>query len=285
MSCPDCFKGAVHDGQPAGTEETIHGVLTYVAGEPSIPNTSTSKSTIIFITDAFGFNLPNSKILADYYASKTGYRVLVPDIIPGGGVPLDMLALMETVTSSVKWWDIWGQIRRAISIMRLMVVVIPFARRTKNVFPSILEYSRGIKSEGGKLGVAGFCWGGLQTTKLSQEPRVEGGEEGLVDAHFTAHPAGLKIPYDFVEGVRKFNVPFSMAVGDRDFVLSKEKIAEVEVGLRQEFGDDGERFEVKLYEGCGHGFAVRADPKKKIENDGAGKAAEQAVEWFRRFLN
>jgi dienelactone hydrolase len=41
---------------------------------------------------------------------------------------------------------------------------------------------------------------------------------------------------------------------------------------------------VKVYEGCGHGFAVRADPKKIAENEAAEKAADQAVEWFRRFL-
>lgn len=284
MSCPDCFKGAVHDGVPAGKEEAIHGVRTYVASV-STPSISTSKPTIIFITDAFGFNLPNSKLLADYYALRTGFRVLVPDIIPGGGVPLSSLSLMEIITSPVKWWDIWGQIRRAVTIIRMMIVVIPFARRTKNVFPSLLMYARSVKSEGGKLGVAGFCWGGLQTTKLSQEPSVEGGKEALVNAHFTAHPAGLKGPDDFVEGVGKFDVPLSMAVGDRDFVLSKEKVAEVEAGLRQEFGEGVEKFEVRIYKGCGHGFAVRADPGKTIENEAAGRAAEQAVQWFKSFLS
>jgi dienelactone hydrolase len=283
MSCPDCFKGAIHDGQPAGREETIHGVRTYVAGTFSHVS-SPSQPTIIFITDAFGFNLPNSKLLADYYASKTGFPVLVPDIIPGGGVPLSSLTLMETVTSPVKWWDIWGQIRRVASLIRMMLVVIPFARRTKNVFPTILDFARSVKADRGRLAVAGFCWGGLQTTKLSQEPAVEGGEEGLVDAHFTAHPAGLKVPDDFVDSVGKFDVPFSMAVGNRDFVLSREKVVEIEAALRSRFGEDGGKVEVRTYGGCGHGFAVRADPTKTVENEAAGEAADQAVQWFKRCL-
>ena len=49
---------------------------------------------------------------------------------------------------------------------------------------------------------------------------------------------------------------------------------------------DGWDYQVESapYKGCGHGFAVRADKKKVIENEGAEKAAEQAVEWFKSFL-
>jgi hypothetical protein len=42
--------------------------------------------------------------------------------------------------------------------------------------------------------------------------------------------------------------------------------------------------EVVVYAGCGHGFAVRADKGKVVEDVGSGKAAEQAVGWFGRFL-
>ncbi|TVY62280.1 Protein AIM2, partial [Lachnellula suecica] len=238
MSCPDCFKGSVHDGTPAGREETLHGVLTYIAGTSS---ESSSSATIIFLTDAFGFNLPNAKLLADFYATRTGLCVLVPDIIPGGGVPLSTLSLMTVVTSPVQWYDVWGQIKRVVFGLRLMTIVIPFARRTKGAFPTVLEFARAVKGESqGKLGVAGFCWGGMMSTKLSMQASVEGGDDRLVDAHFAAHPAGLQ-PEDFVEGVRKFDVPFSMAVGDKDFVMTKAIVNEIETKLRKDcVGNDVE---------------------------------------------
>lgn len=293
MSCPDCFKGSIHDhAEPAGEIFTIHGIRTYTAGLQSNQSSSSSKSTIIFLTDAFGFNLVNSKLLADRYAKETGFRVLVPDIIPGGGVPVSTFKLMDIVTSPVKWWDIGGQIRRAVSLVKMMFVVIPFARRTRGVFPTILEYVRSVKADlppGGKLGVTGICWGGMHSTKLSQEPSIDGGKDRLIDAHFTAHPAGVK-PDDLVEGVRKFNVPFSMAVGDKDFVLKKEIVVSISAKMKEEFGDGsddgGARYEIEtdFYRGCGHGFAVRADPAKDIEVEGAEKAAEQAVRWFKKFL-
>ena len=280
MACPDCFKGTLHTGTPAGTEETIHGVGTYVASP-----TATTKSTIIFITDAFGFNLPNSKLLADYYAAQTGARVLVPDIIPGGGVPLTTLSLTEAVTAPLSWWDVKGRAWWLVSLVQLLSIVIPFGIRSKNVFPTILEYARAVKKdlpEGGKLGFAGFCWGGLQTTKLSAEPAAEGGSERLVDVHFAAHPVNLK-PEDFVAGVKNFGVPFSMAVGEKDAYLKPDAVAGVEAALRTEVGEEG-GWEVKIYPDCGHGFAVRADEGRVVENEAAGKAAEQAVALFKKHL-
>lgn len=278
MSCPDCFKGSIHDGKPAGKEEILHGVRTYIA-TPTTP--SPNPATIILLADAFGFNLPNPKFLADYYANSTHHRVLVPDIIPGGGVPLSTLSLMTTVTSKVPWYNLPKHLKRGICLVRLMTVVLPFAKRTKGAFKGVLAYARAVKAEGGKLGVVGFCWGGMMSMKLCREASVAGGEDGLVDVHFCAHPAGLQTD-DFVEGVRRYDVPFSMAIGDRDFVMDRKQVEEVREALKREV--KGGRCEVRVYEGCGHGFAVRADRKKKIEDEGAGKAAEQAVEWLKRFL-
>jgi len=79
-----------------------------------------------------------------------------------------------------------------------------------------------------------------------------------------------------------------MAVGDRDFVLKKETVGEISRKMKENFGDgDGAvKYEIEMdaYKGCGHGFAVRADEEKVVEIEGAGKAAEQAVRLFKRFL-
>src|SRR5438045_3005245 len=102
MSCPDCFKGAIHNhSTPQGKEEKIHGNNTYVA-QPA--TALTSQSTILFITDAFGLNLVNNKLLADKYASATGLRVLVPDLIPGGGCSLNVIGHMDKLSESVAWY-------------------------------------------------------------------------------------------------------------------------------------------------------------------------------------
>lgn len=59
-----CLSGKLADGTPAGREETIGGLPTYVA-EPA--DNSKAKS-LLFITDIFGWKLPNVRLLADNYA-------------------------------------------------------------------------------------------------------------------------------------------------------------------------------------------------------------------------
>ncbi|KAM0331586.1 hypothetical protein ACHAQA_003265 [Verticillium albo-atrum] len=255
MSCPDCFKGAEHDGKPIGTEDTIHGVFTYVA-EPKSGTDATS--TIILITDAFGFNLVNSKLLADIYAAKTGCRVLVPDIIPGGGVPVDSLQLMERVSSPVGMFDLLGQATRAYNLALMLSRFVPFAIRTRNVFPAVLAYARAVRSElphGAKLGAAGFCWGALQTTKLSQESAVAGEDAHLLDAHFMAHPSGFGSPEDIVEASKRFQVPVSIAVGDKDMMLSVEAANTIQAGLKDVFEHNQSLSEVVIYAELADSFA------------------------------
>ncbi|KPM42714.1 hypothetical protein AK830_g3851 [Neonectria ditissima] len=289
MSCPDCFKGSVHDyASPVGSETTIFGVRTYVAG---VPGQRPSSSTIIFITDVFGLNLVNNKLLADHFAVATGIRVLIPDLVPGGGVPVACLSLMEDLTRPTKWWDIRGHISKLVSLIQFIPHFFPVIRGTDAAFVKYLTYARAVRAElpdGGKLGVAGYCWGGKQTSRLSKEPSLEGGKEPLVDAHYTAHPSSLKMPDDILNSTRQFKVPFSMAVGDRDFAVSKEQVAELEARLRVEFGSgDGEggyHYEVRLYEGCEHGFACRANRAKVFEDKSANMAASQAIDFFKKWL-
>ena len=292
MACPDCFRGGKAVGDPVGSITTIHGVETYVAGTPS---TTTSSSTIIYYTDAFGLSLVNNKLLADAYASATGFRVLVPDIIPGGPMSPAVMPIMDQVMAPVSLFNIWGQLSRAVSFFRALTYFGPFFIRA---FPSsnacflpCLEYARKVKAElppGAKLGVAGFCWGGYQSINLCAQPTVEGGSEKLIDAQFCAHPSGLNAPNDIVNAVTKFKSAVSIAHANVDFALPTPKIEEAEAILRQQAGhgdgENGFNYQIKIYEGVGHGFAVRAKPGDSKEADGADEAKAQAIAWFKKWL-
>jgi dienelactone hydrolase len=257
MSCPDCFKGAIHDhSQAVGHEETLYGTRTYISSPPS---TSTSSSTILFCCDGFGLNLVNNKLVADQYAAATGFRVLAPEQIPGGGVNLAVLDAMDTLYDEVAWWDIRGQLRRLMAVLTAMRYFIPFTIRANpsKAYPDVLAYARKVKADlppGAKLGVCGFCWGGYQSTALSAEPAVEGGSERLIDAQFCAHPSALKAPAMIVDAVTKFKVPYSLAHASLDFNITNKVVEETEAILRQKVGlGDGENgcnYEMKIYEGC-----------------------------------
>ena len=292
MACPDCFRGGRVTGKPKGTIQSLYGVPTYIAGAQ---DTSPSDSTIIYFTDAFGLSLVNNKVLADAYASATGLRVLVPDIIPGGPVPASALDTMDAIMKPIAIFDLYGQVKRLLAVFTAVYHFVPFMYRARPTIPANIEtcltYARNVKADltaGGKLGKAGFCWGGYFATNLCTETAVEGGEERLVDAAFTAHPSFLNAPDDIVQAVLKHKTPLSVAHAEHDVMMSTEKVEEAEAVLRQKAGsgdgENGYHYQVKIYKGVSHGFAVRAKQGDEGEGKAADGAKEQAVRWFKTWL-
>lgn len=280
-ACADCFTGALHTAQPVGHLVTIHDVPTYVSR-----GSATSNSTIVFLTDGFGFNLVNNKLLADQYASRTGLRVLVPNLLPGGGVPLALMGLTETIQTPSAWYHLLDHARRAWAALRIMTILLPFGFKVRRLYPVVLGYVRAVRASlplGAKLGLAGFCLGGHWSSRICAEPAADGHDERLVDAHFTAHPSSVSAD-ELAALAAKYRVPFSLALGDKDRMMSVEQARRVETSLAEVFRDEPERLQVAIYENCGHGFALRADPKQTEENEGAERALDQAVAWFRRYL-
>lgn len=202
MSCPDCFKGSVHDhAEPTGQFATLHGWKTYIAGDAN------AKSAILYLPDAFGLKLINNKLLADRYAAGTGCKVLIPDLLWRGGADPSYMDAVETLlTPGGNFFArLWAFFQIAPSLIPFMI----FGGAPKT-YPEILKYARAVRADlapGGKLGVAGFCWGGYGSTNLCTETAGEGGGERLIDAQFNGHPSQLKIP-DMVVDAIAAKVPY-----------------------------------------------------------------------------
>ena len=75
-----CAAGHMHSGLPTGHTETLHDLPAYVA-EP--PSGRQPKGVVVIIPDAFGWELPNLRVLADTYAREGGFRVVMPDLMDG----------------------------------------------------------------------------------------------------------------------------------------------------------------------------------------------------------
>lgn len=82
--CKDCVSGYALPGKPKGTMEK-NGA--YFSPAPTSTTESgegtSSKRAVVLLTDAFGFGLPNPKIMADKYAEELKCDVFVPDIFLG----------------------------------------------------------------------------------------------------------------------------------------------------------------------------------------------------------
>lgn len=134
-----------------------------------------------------------------------------------------------------------------------MPPIVAFMYRAKPaaVYPSILAYARNVKKdlpEGGKLGVAGFCWGGYGSTMLCVESAVNGESDRLIDAQFCAHPSKLDFQKVIPEAVMNFKVPYSMVIGDVDMALKKEVVEDLQKALKEKISEPEENgYQIKMY--------------------------------------
>jgi dienelactone hydrolase len=278
MACAGCFAGHVHSGEPQGTVVDLYGYKTYITPVPSSSTSDTrSNSAILYLPDFFSHKLVNNKLLADRYAAATGFTVYFPDIVRGGGVDPSWLPTFEPIMDpATPWWIKVYSFLWCIPLLPQMQL-----GQASRAWPEVLRYAKAVREslgKDGKLGVAGFCWGGFGAIKLCME-------EGVVDAVFTGHPSRLKAPEDFVEAVLT-KVPVSVAVPEEDPMFDKGKAEEVEAVLRGKrvvSGKDGYAYDFTVYEGAKHGFCVRLKGGKDEET--AAGAEKQAVEWFKRYLS
>ncbi len=101
-----------------------------------------------------------------------------------------------------------------------------------------------------------------------------------VDAGFTAHPSFL----DAAE-LKAITGPFSIAAAETDQLFPPDKRHESEIILKElSEGPLKVAYQLNLYSGVQHGFAVRADLEDKRAKFAKEAAFIQAVQWFDYFL-
>ncbi|KAL6881329.1 dienelactone hydrolase family protein [Trichoderma novae-zelandiae] len=267
MSCPDCFRGSVHEGEPRGRVTHAYGLETYVV-EPS--DGQPPKGIVVVIPDAFGWAFVNVRLLADKYADLGGFKVYAPDFMNGRAAPLYMLESMKIVTSS------GGILSKIYHSFRVLCAMLPFITYNwpTRAWPRVKGFFEQLRKEEGSalpVGAAGFCWGGKQVMLLAHGDTIDG--RPLIDAGFTGHPSLLSLPGD----IEKLKRPVSFAMGEHDAYLSAEQAETIRKIV--EAKEEAARGEVTVYPQAGHGFCVRADQKFESTKQ-ADEAAEQCVKWF-----
>ncbi|KAM0484392.1 hypothetical protein ACHAPX_001815 [Trichoderma viride] len=268
MSCPDCYSGAVHEGQPRGEVTKAYGLDTYVVnpadGRPA-------KGIVVILPDAFGWDFVNIRLLADSYADKGDFKVYAPDFMKGHSAPLYLLDSMKVMGSDA------GIFTKLSHLFPIITGIVPFLwiNWPSKAWPRVKGFFEQLRKEEGasqSVGAAGFCWGGKQVVLLGRGDQIDG--RPLIDAGFTGHPSLLSLPAD----INSLTLPVAFALADHDSNLPVEKAEDIKAIV--EAKPESARGEVKVYPNCSHGFCVRVDQKFDDIVKQADEATDQCIAWF-----
>jgi len=120
-----------------------------------------------------------------------------------------------------------------------------------------------------KIGGVGYCFGAKYVARHLLP------SESKIDVGYVAHPS-------FVEEaeLRDIKGPFAISAAETDAIFPEEKRHRTEEILKEM----GATYQINLYSGVAHGFAVRGDLSKRHELYAKESAFLQALTWFEEYL-
>uniref|UniRef100_A0A093VEC5 Protein AIM2 n=1 Tax=Talaromyces marneffei PM1 TaxID=1077442 RepID=A0A093VEC5_TALMA len=212
----------------------------------SYPENKSTNYAVLILTDVIGHKFNNAQLIADQFAAN-GYFVFMPDLFHGDPVPLNRGP--DFVLA--KWLEGHGAER-----------VDPI------VEASITELREKYKVKV-KIAAVGYCFGAKYVVRHLHP------KQNKIDVGYVAHPS-------FVEAdeLKAIGGPFSISAAETDTIFPTEKRHESEIILKE----TGLPYQINLYSGVVHGFAVRADLSDRVAKYAKENAFLQAVEWFEEYL-
>ncbi|KAJ7175820.1 dienelactone hydrolase [Mycena filopes] len=251
MSCPDCFRGSVLEGEPTGIM-TDKG--DYFAAGP----TGTSKRAVVLLTDIFGLPLKNSKILADSFAERLGCDVWVPDLFNGrppvAPGQLEKVMPQKAGVEMTAWnWT--------VGIWNLLPSIPAFIKNRPSVETKKYE----------QIGTIGYCFGGGIALRVSAKTDI-------FQSIIVAHPSP---PND--ADLRAIKAPTAWSFPEDDTNISHARMKQIEDFYAGRKGSaDFVEYEVKTFKA--HGFAARPNLAYPEVKEGFEQAFKQAVHWFNKTI-
>ncbi|KAK7227897.1 hypothetical protein V2G26_000067 [Clonostachys chloroleuca] len=242
-----CSMGALHEGTPNGSSIVIDGSFEAYLSVP--PKSVESQSIgILYIPDILGI-WQNSKLMADLFATQ-GYTCLVLDIFNGDPAPLEM----------PEDFDIMGWLSNGSNGNN--------PHTPEAIDPIILKGLAHLKSLGlARIGAVGYCLGAKYVIRHYKNG---------IECGFIAHPSFVE-----AEELAAISGPLSIAAAEKDDIFTTEKRHESEKVLAKA----NHRYQINLFSGVEHGFAVRGDPSVKTERFAKDQAFLQAVAWFENYFD
>ncbi|KAJ5122863.1 Sterol O-acyltransferase [Penicillium atrosanguineum] len=264
LLCTCCSVGVKHEGEAKGQFQQVGDVEAYI----SHPADHSTKRAILLLTDVIGHRFINAQLIADQLAAN-GYFVVMPDLFHGDPVPLNR----------PDGFDLMAWLKG------------PPGHLPDRVEPVVQMVFEEMKSSLGceRIGAIGYCFGAKYAIRMLQP--------GGCDVAYLAHPSFVEI-----DELAAIKGPLSIAAAGQFFALffkrfylvTNKDIRNTETDSifpapkRHESEDilakTGQPYQINLFSGVQHGFAVRGDISKPIIRFAKESAFTQAVAWFNQYL-
>jgi len=238
-----CAIGVKHDGESTGKFTKIGSIDAYVA-EPT-GKVVHKNTAILYLPDVIGI-WQNSQLMADQFAAN-GYYTIMPDLFNGDAMSLN----------PPKDFDFMSWLTKGTGGNN--------PHTLKEVDPIVAASIKHLQDAGyTKIGAVGYCFGAKYVCRF-----MTGGKG--IDVGYVAHPS-------FVEEdeLAAITGPLSIAAAETDSIFPMDKRHKSEQIMLA-----GKKvYQINLFSGVSHGFAVRADLSSKVEKFAKEQAYLQAVNWF-----
>ncbi|KFY35771.1 hypothetical protein V494_05614 [Pseudogymnoascus sp. VKM F-4513 (FW-928)] len=241
-----CTVGVKHQGEETGTHATIdNGSIDVYIAKPTNPKPG---KAILYVADVMGIS-KNANLMADQYAAN-GYYTLIPDLFNKDSLSNpwrpENFDLMKWIQHGMKGDNPHG---------------VP---EVDAIVAKSLDY---LNEQGYKdIAAVGYCFGAKYVVRFMSEEKGK-----RIKVAYVAHPSFVdEAELEAVTG------PVSISAAETDSIFPVEKRHKSEEILVK----TKLPYQINLFSGVSHGFAVRGDLNIPQEKWAKEQAFDQAVQWF-----
>ncbi|CEL09614.1 hypothetical protein ASPCAL12748 [Aspergillus calidoustus] len=244
-----CYQGVKHEGTAKGSLSRVGDFEVYTVQ----PEGQTSDKAILILTDVIGHKFINVQLIADQLAAN-GYFVMIPELFDGDPIPLNRPGDFDIVA----WRD--GKYHPQGK-----------AHAPENIDPIVDACVKELRTRYGfkKIGAIGYCFGAKYVVRHLRP------DLGKLDVGFIVHPSWVG-----EEELHAIKGPIAVSAAETDAIFPAEKRHESEIILKE----TGVPYQIALFSGVAHGFAVRGDPNNRSARYAKESTFFHSLQWFGEYL-
>ncbi|TIC90387.1 Protein AIM2 [Colletotrichum higginsianum] len=256
---PCCWAGTLHQGSPRGDVEDILGAPTYIVRPSDVKGSPRANGhVVLYFPDVWGLSV-NARCLMDGLAS-AGYTALGIDYFRGDPISKYRASKDDPLPPG---FDLAAW--RAKHLAFATETVPRWAAAVRERFAAELRAETGTET---RFACVGYCFGAPFVCDL-----LAG--DDVVSAGAFAHPTALK--EEHFTGLKK---PLLLSCAENDHAFPPESRRKAVDVLQRE----GKVYHLQLFQGVGHGFAVKGDPSDPYQRWCKEQSLRAVVDWFDMWL-